>query len=679
MRVGSTESKHANPEARKPRGFFVAHMVMSKPSSKLTPNASSDDRSRGRSSSDQRAAPPAWAVAALLALFLGALYLPALNTPFIYDDYLGIVRNKSITSLWPLVGTKDSPGPLDTPPDNAVSARPLVNLSLAINRYFGGLNPVGYHAFNVVVHFFTSMLVWLTIRRALRLPYFAGRFDAWAGWLALAVALLWSLHPLQTEAVIYAIQRTELMMAFFYVATLYCSLRYWAANSLHAQRAAWLTLAVVACLAGMASKEVMVSAPLMVFLFERTFVAGSFLKAARRSWPLYIGLAATWILLIGVTLNSPRPNSASFGLGPPVYIWWATQCKVLLMYLKLVVWPWPLLIHYQLPYLATIGEAWKDVALVLVLGFITLALLWRNHPVGFLGTWVFAILAPTSVIPILTEMAAERRMYLPLAAVVTLFVVGWYVMAERLLDRQVSGRQLKYRLRPAIAAVVLPAMLIALVFGLVSAKRLAAYQDPMGMWQQVLERQPENYLAHQTVGFYLATAGNNSAAMEQYREAVRLNPDSTQARYSLAVFLLKTSRPNEAVTQLREVVKHTPTDANMRQSLGVALYQAGRNNEAIDAFRATLDLDPKNWMTHIHLGMAYQNAGKYQEAVESFERASQLSPKTIDIYKHLADAYALSNEREKEITTLQQGLDLSRAAGDEQNARQFTARLNLNR
>jgi tetratricopeptide (TPR) repeat protein len=661
---------------------------MSKRKTKTRSVAVASAKLRGSESPARSDGPPAWAVAALLAFLIGIVYAPALNAPFIYDDYVGIVRNKSIVSLWPLVGTKDSPGPLNTPPDNAVSARPLVNLTLAINRYFGELNPVGYHAFNVVVHFCSSMFVWIVIRRTLRLLYFAGRFDSAAGWLAMAAALLWSLHPLQTETVIYAIQRTELMMAFFYLATLYCSLRYWEAQPLASagdrqdlpvHRAVWLTLAVFACLAGMASKEVMVSAPLMVLLFERTFVAGSLLKAVRRSWPLYIGLAATWVLLIGLTLGSPRPNSASFGLGPSAYVWWATQCKVILMYLRLAVWPWPLSIHYQLPYLTTFAEAWMYVVLVVVLGIITLALLWRNNPVGFLGTWVFAILAPTSIIPIVTEMAAERRMYLPLVALVALVVVGVYLFAGRMLHARVSGRQAEFGVRATILATVLPVMLVALVFGLLSARRLTAYHDPMALWQQVLERQPENYLAHQTVGFYQSAAGNNSAAIEQYREAIRLNPDSTQVRYGLAMILLKTGAANEAVAELREVVKHMPKDGKMRQNLGVALYQAGRNNEAIDAFREALELDSKSWMTHIQLGMAYQQAGQYPKAVESFERASQLSPQTIDIYKHLADAYALANERGKSMAALEQGLALARAAGDEQSAQQFNARLNVNR
>ncbi len=383
--------------------------------------------------------PSTWAAAAVLALFIGVVYGPAADAPFIFDDAIAIVRNSSIVSLWPLVGTAEHPGPLKTPLDNPVSARPLVNLSFAMNYHFGGRDPTGYHAINIVIHFCSALLLWAIVGRALCLPYFGGKFAVSARWLALIAAMLWALHPLVTEAVIYASQRTELMMALFFIATLYCSLRYWAALPLpleedqnHGRRTAWLILAVIACLAGMASKEVMVSTPLMVLLFERTFVTGSLGQALRRSWPLYAGLAATWILLLFLNLGSPRGNSAGFDLGVSAGSYWLTQAKVLSMYLKLAIWPWPLLIHYELPYFATFREAWIYVVPVLLVGLGTLALLLRNHPIGYLGTLIFAILAPTSLVPIVTEMAAERRMYLPLAPLVVLCVIGGYLLAAHL-------------------------------------------------------------------------------------------------------------------------------------------------------------------------------------------------------------------------------------------------------
>src|SRR4051812_20594559 len=237
--------------------------------------------------------PPAWIVVVVLAIAIGVVYGPARHSQFIFDDVGAIEKNSSIRSVWPLISTTGRPGPLNPLAELPTSGRLLVNLTFAMNYYVGELNPVGYHVVNMVFHFLTALLVWVILRRTLRLPYFAGRFKTTAGWLAMAVALLWALHPLQTEAVVYVTQRTELMMAFFYLATVYCSLRYWSQTA--RARTIWLILAVLACAAGMASKEVMVSAPLMVLLFDRTFISGSMMEALRRSWRLYAGLAATWL------------------------------------------------------------------------------------------------------------------------------------------------------------------------------------------------------------------------------------------------------------------------------------------------------------------------------------------------------------------------------------------------
>ena len=326
------------------------------------------------------------------------------------------------------------------------------------------------------------------------------------------------MHPLVTETVVYVTQRTELMVAFFYLATLYCSLRYWTVLPLlpeeghqsilplplgegrgegalanqyyHRNRTTWLLLAVLGCLAGMASKEVMVSAPLMVLLFERTFVAGSLKTALRRSWPLYAGISVTWILLLVICLGAPHGDSAGFGLGVDAYVWWLTQAKVFWMYMKLAIWPSPLLIHYQLPYLTTLADAWMYVVPLLIVGIIVLILLWRNRPIGFLGAWVFAILAPTFAVPIVLEMAAERRMYLPLVALVVPVVVGGYLVVQWLQKRWTSARSLFFGFNFARLASTSLVILLALTFGLVSAKRLAAYSDEMTLWRRCCSTSP---------------------------------------------------------------------------------------------------------------------------------------------------------------------------------------------
>jgi protein O-mannosyl-transferase len=596
------------------------------------------------------------AVAAVLAVAVAGVYCWFLTAPFIFDDEYSIEQNESIRSLWPLIGAPDHPGPLNPAPQLPTAARPLVNLTFALNYHLFGLNAAWFHAVNVLIHFLSTMLVWALLHRMLRLPYFAGRYEISADWLALAIAILWALHPLQTESVIYATQRTELMFAFFYLATLYCSLRYWFALPLpfreglgegssqpHRQRATWLMLAVFACLAGMASKEVMVSAPLMVLLFERTFIAGSLANALRKSWPLYLGLFATWILLFSLVLGGSRSESAGFNLNVPAYAWWLTQAKALLIYLKLVFLPWPLLIHYQLPYFYSFLEAWPYVVPVLLLAVAILVLLWRNHPLGYLGTWVFAILSPTLVIPIITEIVAERRMYLPLLAFVVLAVLAGHRLIEQIIVRRddtPDSSRIPYASR---AVAFVPTIALATLFGLLSAIRLGAYQDEVRLWRDVVQFFPEDKVAHFNMGSALMRRNDKTmllSAIDSFQAGLALDPNDLDVLNNLGLTLLRLNRYQESISVLQRAAKLHPKSAAAHLNLGLAFSRAGRREDAINQLRLGLAITPNHADALAQLGLDLILTGRNQEAIQVLNRAVDLRPDSVEIHDQLGSALA---------------------------------------
>jgi tetratricopeptide (TPR) repeat protein len=601
--------------------------------------------------------PSGWLVATLLALSIGVVYSRGLNAPFILDDDVTIRRNHSIVSLWPLIGTSEHPGPLRPPPPLPTAGRPLVNLTFALNYWIAPTSLVGYHATNVLIHFASSLLLFALIRRALHLPYFAGRFASSAGWLALAGSLIWALHPLQTEAVIYTTQRTELVMAFFYLATLYCSLRYWECNT---RRTVWLMLAVSASLAGMASKEVMVTAPIMVLLFDRAFVAGSLAGALRRSWPLYAGLAATWLFLVALNLNTPRGDTAGFFCdGSSLASWSLTQSQVLLIYFKLAIWPRPLFIHYYLPYLETMAQSWMYLLPVVLMTVATLVLLWLNKPVGFLATWVFAILAPTTVVPIVTEIAAERRMYLPLAALSVLFVVGVFRLAQ-LLWRRPSGAHESFgdSTRPQILSVSI-ALLVALVFGFLSAKRVDAYHSDIGLWQDVALAQPNSAMAHYNLAQTLNQAGRSSEAVAELEATAKLDPGKTVVFNELARILTSIGRFPEAVNALRTAVKQEPNSPHLLNNLGHTLIRAGHPADAIEYLQHAIQIQPDYADAHNNLGIAFGNVGNVRQAIEEFQRALERNNNYANAHNNLGLSFNQLGEKSKGIEQFQLGLQLN--------------------
>jgi protein O-mannosyl-transferase len=612
------------------------------------------------------------AVALLLGGALWLVYGAALDAPFIFDDADSVLSNSSITQLWPLVGDKQHPGPLNPPPHSAVGGRPLVNLSLATNYYFGQYDPRGYHLVNLGLHLISALLLWAIMRRTLRLEYFGGRFDGASGPLALAAALLWTLHPLQTETIQYVTQRTELMVGMWYLATLYASLRYWSADA-PASRGAWLTVATAACLAGMASKEVMVSAPLVVLLFDRTFVAGSFRAAGRRSWPLYVGLFSSWLLLVLLNYSGPRNDSAGFQLGVPLLDWWFNQTSFLLMYLKLAVWPWPLVLHYYLPQLEPLSSIWPSVAAVALLVASLLWLLWRNHPAGFVGAAALLVLAPTSLVPITTEVAAERRMYLPLAALMAAAVVGCYGLAQWGL-RQLRPRVLSTAARRKGPVWVIGlALTAAIVYSLVDVYRLEDYRDPIVLWRQTLVHQPENPYAHYNLAIKLSDADQYGEAIDHFREAIRLKRDYTSAHYSLGITLAKAGQTSQAIECLREAVRLDPDAVKIRNNLGVLLFSTGQFDEAVSQFRRVVELDTDMWEAYDNLGRSLDRSGKPQAAIENYKHALRLKPDDLKIYANLARVYAESNRPADAIATAQAALELAQATGQAGEAQRLAA------
>jgi protein O-mannosyl-transferase len=348
------------------------------------------------------AAPPAdilWRAAIIvLAGFLA--YANSFSGPFVLDDRVSIVENAQIRDVWRLDSVLFPRRELPT------AGRPLVNFSFAVNYALGGLDVGGYHLVNLAFHLLCGLLIFGIVRRTLELPALKGRFGGAGMNLGFAVALLWTLHPLNTEAVDYLTQRTELMMALFYLLTLYASIRaLW--SKLRARRA----IAVLSCGAGMLCKESMVTAPVAVLMYDRVFVFESFGRALRERWRFYGALCASWIVLTAVMWSGPRVRSAGFSVGVDPWTYLLNQTVMITQYLLLAVWPRELVVNYGWPLALTLREVLPQALFATALLALTAVALVRQPKWGFLGAWFFLTLAPTSsIVPIATEVGAERRM-----------------------------------------------------------------------------------------------------------------------------------------------------------------------------------------------------------------------------------------------------------------------------
>ena len=357
-----------------------------------------------------------WLAPLLIVLAGLAVYANAQHGPFLLDDRRAIEDNLSIRDLGSTATV------LHPPIQSPVTGRPLVNLSLAINYQLGGLQVEGYHRWNIAIHLLAALALFGVLRRtfARHLPELS---EAAAAVPALIGALIWVVHPLNSEAVNYVTQRTESMMALAYLLALYTAIRGVERNPFNR----WELAAVIAAFCAVASKEAALTIPFIVAAWDRIFVFPSWSAAWTRRRGLYAGMALSWLLFAYFATELPFFAPGGFEQQISRWSYLAHQGPIIAHYLRLSVWPTGLIFDYGAPGSLSLVQAAPGIALVVLLGTATVVALVRWPAFGFWGLWFFVTLAPaSSLIPIPTEIGAERRMYLPLIGLIAPLVLWSY-------------------------------------------------------------------------------------------------------------------------------------------------------------------------------------------------------------------------------------------------------------
>lgn len=579
-------------------------------------------------------------VASLLLIFLGLLaYRNTLAVPELLDDKTAISHNPSIHTLWPLWI------PLHPPDDAGTGGRPVANLSFALNYAFSGTRLGSYHVTNLAIHLAAALTLFGVVRRILLREGGTGPADparegappaTTAAVVAFAASALWLVHPALTIAVTYLSQRTESLMALFYFLTLYAFVRGTAGRN----GAGWQALSVLFCFLGMGCKEVMVTAPLAVLLYDRTFVAGSFAAALRTRRLYYAGLAASWILLAGLLGTDLAERHVGFGLD---VAWWRyafTECRAILIYLARSVWPGNLVFDYGPEYLDVAEAAPYVIVLLAVLVATGIALL-KSPRGGFLPAWFLLTLAPTSsIVPIALQPIAENRMYLGLAALAVATAVG---------VSRVAGRR---------GLLVLGGAVIGLTC--ISDLRNRMYANPLDLWTDTIAKNPENPRAFDQRGETHRAAGNLPAAIADYRHALELNPDSAASHSLLGEALLAAGDPRLAARHFRQAIELEPEEAGIHNNLGAALRGTGDQAGAIAAFQRAIELEPEFALAHTNVGGLLLAAGRAPEAEEHLRAAVRLGSDDYRARYNLAIALLLRG-RAADALPLLAGLRSERA------------------
>jgi len=546
---------------------------------------------------------------AALLLCGAAAYANSFRVPFLFDDPPSTVDNPTLrqwaTIFWPPHGQGIT-----------VEGRPILNASLALDWAVSGPAVWSYHLLNLLIHLGSALLLFALIARTL--PLLA----------AFAAALLWTVHPLQTESVTYIVQRAESLVTLFLLLTLYAFVR---ADEAGAQgrttaRRAWAFLAIAACWLGMGSKEIMYCAPLLVVLYDRTFLSGTFGAALRRHGKVH---AALWCSLLFLALllyaSGSRGGTVGFHAGVGVWPYLQSQCHSLVHYLRLSFWPSPLIFDYGTQWFSGWAVVPDCLLLLLLLG-LTLAGLPRGRwpRAAFLGAAFFLILAPTSsIVPGNRQTSAEHRMYLPLACVIVLAVAGIVRAAGR-------------RERGAALALCL----LAVPLGAATVRRNRDYRSAEALYRDVEAKLPSNAFVHYNLGKLLDESGRPAAGVAEYQQAIAGDPRLVLAYFNLGNAWVELGRPRDAEAAFRGALDLSPNYPQARYNLGNVLLQQGRKAEAAEQFKDAVVIDPTYVDARDNLGAVLLSLGRIPEAEREFLAVLQLRP-SPETYYGLGRIYRL--------------------------------------
>ncbi len=574
----------------------------------------------------------------LVALFLIVLaaYGGTFRSPFIFDDVKSIKDNASIRQWSTALAS-------DLHAGETASGRPILNLTFAINYKISGLDVWSYHATNLLIHFLSGLALLGIVRRTLLLPVLRERFGPPAFMLGWLVAAIWLVHPLATESVTYIVQRAESLMALFYLLTFYCFIRAVSVgqDGQNGRNIRWLGLSWLCCLAGMAAKEVMVSAPVMLVLYDAVFVSGSFRETWRWRWRWHAVYALTWIPLVLLMIHvAGRGGTVGFFAEPEItpWVYALTQCWAFVRYLWLSVIPHSLVFDYGMYVYKSLFQVWWQMLLVIAFVSASFYLYYKRPRAGWLALFYLAVLAPTTtIIPVATQVAAEHRMYLPLAAIVTAAVLlGYHFISRRIL--------------PVGLAVVA-------VFAVMTFVRNEVYRSEDGLWMDVVQKYPVNARAHGNVGNMFVRLGRMDEALPCLKKAIILQPTYGDHYNNLGYACAMMGDYGKAAQYYAQASERKISQTEIfSTNYCQALMKLRRFDEAMAVARNFLDINPKSAAGHVIMGNAHSAKKNFSAAEACFRKALEIDDKNAEAWNNLGNVIALHGGR------LAEALDLYKKA-----------------
>ncbi|MBM4055926.1 MAG: tetratricopeptide repeat protein [Planctomycetes bacterium] len=542
---------------------------------------------------------------AFLVMWSCVVFINTLQNNFVYDDSVTIVNNNLIKN-WGDFRRLFSFNYFVL--SGEISYRPIVTFTYFLDYTLWGENPSGYHFTNLLFHTANVIVFYFFLVKITKVRL-----------LAFMSALLLASHPVVTETVNSISYREDLLAALFYLIAFILFIKL---DDTFAKKGAFYLYyagSIVSYAMSLFSKEMAVTLPVMLVIYKFFFPLENnpckeFVKKVKGVYIGYFSLTCFYLIIqfwvfkdVSINLNQSKLNIFA-------------MVKALVLYIKLLFLPFGLNADYVVPPISTAVISFLiAIFFIIVLIIVLLRIDKSNKIFFFFVSWFFVTLSPVSNIIPLTNVMAERYLYIP--------VMGFLGAVGILFWRHVT----KKVYTTACFSIVL------IVFAIVSIPRNGVWYDEFSLWYSTLLREPDSIRAHHNLGVVYSSRGFHEKAEYEYKKTLEIKPNDAGAHYNLGNLYERKGLIEDAIVEYEKSIQFNPYHADAYNNLGNLLKKKNQYDAAAEMYKKAIRRNPFNFHYYNNLGFAYLKTENYREAVDAYQKSLKIVPDEFSTHNSLGN------------------------------------------
>ncbi len=572
----------------------------------------------------------------------GLIYFNSLSAPFFFDDYANIVDNPDIKQISNLKASFENKRGSGIGRSDAF--RPLTFISFSMNYHFGKLNPYGYRLFNLIIHIVTTLLIFvLSIKVFLRLLQIDNIIPS------LFAAILFTVHPINTEVVTYISNRSDSLATMFYLSAL---LFFYKSQE---RKAYFYPVSLVCFILSLSSKEIAATLPAIILVFDYIVLSNwDGREVIKRK---FVHLWYWVILALYVSLRYFYTGR----VGDPglhtyqnwtYYSYFITQSYVIISYIKLLIFPSGVSVDHLVEPAKSIFQIKPFLSTALLsLIFFLLFHIYRirsrhSRFILFFSLWFFITLSTTSSFFPINDAMTDRRLYLS-GWGFSLCVTYFYLICAEFLDGQKHSGKFTNLVLSILGIHVF-------LFAITTIHRNKLFKDPGLMWQDVISKYPNSARAYSKLGvIYYWDKKEYDKGLQFLQKSLELDPNEPLTYNNIGQIYGIKEKCDIAIQYFQKAIELDPNSAFGYSNLGSCYLAMGQYAKAVQSFQKAIELNPSLHVVHCNLALSYYGLNEYEMSIKCYQKAVHLNPDYFEAHDLLGQLYLERKQYEKAIEEFQ--------------------------